>query len=468
MNADDIRWTTWEAFKSARHSLSVNLIATPHDDLATCGPGELIAAVREQYSQYDYVPVRQGGDIIGLLHLADGERSAAADEESVEEHAKPLSDDHLIGADASIVQYTRDVRDRPFRFVVSGTGISGFVTWSDLQQLPARAALFSLITGLETAMSKWIERRFHSDEEWLALLSCSRRQGVRDRLAAAKGSNSEMKPVLYTEFCDKVTVLRRGGFSKATRSRGDLKRTLKRIQDLRDAVAHANNYASSFEAACEVCDNTKSIEDIWKIIDGEIERGGRVPPDAGAPESVSSTPCDSPISRERVLEEVRRRYDRRVMSNLHRSEYVEALVTVALECRGWTRKNPWEGWTLEHASGIRLQVKQSAAAQSWGTGASKSTPQYNIAPRTGCWDEEEARWVPERGHLADIYVFAWHEENALVADQRDPSSWEFRVVARDELPPQKTIGLRPLRGLSSPCRIDALADAVDSICGSDL
>ena len=38
-----------------------------------------------------------------------------------------------------------------------------------------------------------------------------------------------------------------------------------------------------------------------------------------------------------VLSEVSRTYDRRVMNNVRRSEYVEAIVALALEDSGWTR-----------------------------------------------------------------------------------------------------------------------------------
>ena len=69
--------------------------------------------------------------------------------------------------------------------------------------------------------------------------------------------------------------------------------------------------------------------------------------------------------RAQVLVEVNRVYEHRVMNNVHRSDYVEAIVAVALADYGWTRKDPWDGWDCEHESGVRLEVKQSAAAQTW-------------------------------------------------------------------------------------------------------
>ena len=70
-------------------------------------------------------------------------------------------------------------------------------------------------------------------------------------------------------------------------------------------------------------------------------------------------------ARAQVLVEVSKAYKHRVMNNVHRSDYVEAMVAVALADYGRTRKDPWDGWDCEHDSGVPLEVKQSAAAQPW-------------------------------------------------------------------------------------------------------
>jgi len=166
-----------------------------------------------------------------------------------------------------------------------------------------------------------------------------------------------------------------------------------------------------------------------------------------------------------VLEEVSRPYKQRVMNNVHRSEYVEAIVALALKASGWTRMTPWDSWDLEHESGARLEVKQSAAAQAWKSPERQSPARFDIAPRTGYWDDEEECWVPKPGRHADLYVFAWHGADGDTADQRDAGSWEFYVVAERDLPKQKSIALNVLQGLTSPCGIDALAAAVDTVAG---
>lgn len=162
-----------------------------------------------------------------------------------------------------------------------------------------------------------------------------------------------------------------------------------------------------------------------------------------------------------MLAEVTRSYEQRVMNNVHRSEYAEAIVALALRDAGWMRMKPWDGWDCQHESGLRLEVKQSAAAQTWRNGENRTPPRFDIAPRKGFWGKEE-RWVSQPGRHADIYVFAWHGEPRKKADQRDPARWEFYVIAERALPgEQKTINLTALRNIAEPCRVENLAATVE-------
>ncbi len=176
--------------------------------------------------------------------------------------------------------------------------------------------------------------------------------------------------------------------------------------------------------------------------------------------------AEPPLSPASVLAEVGRTYDQPVMNNIRRSEYVEALLALALDGSGWTRKEPWEAWHFENESGGRLKIKQSAATQSWGgdrdLGAS---PRFSIAPAKGYWDDKQGLWVPEAGRHADVYVFAWHGGTGETADQRDPASWEFYVIAERDLPEQKSIALTAIRGVTSACDVGRLPAVVDAVLG---
>ena len=71
---------------------------------------------------------------------------------------------------------------------------------------------------------------------------------------------------------------------------------------------------------------------------------------------------------EQTLATVFGRYDRRVMNNIHRADYVECLVAMLLGpawTLPWTSAYDWAPWDLEHVSGARIEAKQAAARQPW-------------------------------------------------------------------------------------------------------
>lgn len=158
-----------------------------------------------------------------------------------------------------------------------------------------------------------------------------------------------------------------------------------------------------------------------------------------------------------------------VMENTYRGAYSEAQVGVLLG-DGWSSAGAdWGSYDfLYGATGTRLEVKSSAARQTWKQRGA-SVPTFDIAPRQGYYVDgaEVNEW---RGHeggagrSADIYVFAWHPVYDESCDQRDECQWEYFVAAADRLPPaQKTIRLSMLRPLCSEANAGTLRSVVDGL-----
>ena len=168
-----------------------------------------------------------------------------------------------------------------------------------------------------------------------------------------------------------------------------------------------------------------------------------------------------------ILTSLVRRYDCQVMNNTHRAEYVECLVAEFLGTgwtHPWTNGYDWAPWDIEHISGARLEIKQSAALQPWHVGNQTRTksPRFDIASRKGYWTRDGA-WIEGPERPADLYVFAWHgEERASVADHRSPDQWRFFVVPTHRLPErQDSIGLPGLKRLTDDVGYEALRFTVD-------
>ena len=173
----------------------------------------------------------------------------------------------------------------------------------------------------------------------------------------------------------------------------------------------------------------------------------------------------------RILDMLICRYDRPIMNNIQRGDYLECMIASTLWASwrlttedGWD----WAAWDCEHvSSGARLEIKQSAAKQSWDRESDRPrrNPAFDIAPRKGYWPKDSGRWVQAPGRPADLYIFAWHGRQDEHADHRDAGQWCFFVVAERSLPTgQKSIALSKLKKAAASCRVEELGSTVERTC----
>jgi hypothetical protein len=242
---------TGDVFETLHSGLTVNLISTPRDALMTCTRDETISAViKRNTEEFDFLPVVEKNlRFVGLFHAAETQQEEQACEH-ISQCFSPLSEENLIGADASILDFILDADQRPCRLVISGAKIMGLVSLSDLQRLPVRAALFALITGFEMTMATFIRKRYPEDSDWLQFLAKTRQRKVEDEKTKAKARDSYVDSLLFTQFCDKREIVKLQFPEDRRESLGE---ALIEIEKLRDNIAHANEYASSSSQAKSVC-----------------------------------------------------------------------------------------------------------------------------------------------------------------------------------------------------------------------
>ncbi|MGE4410065.1 MAG: hypothetical protein AB7D33_05785 [Sphingobium sp.] len=150
-----------------------------------------------------------------------------------------------------------------------------------------------------------------------------------------------------------------------------------------------------------------------------------------------------------------------LVTNVLRGQVAEAIIALALEPEwGWCSAD-YSGWDFERPDGLRLEVKQSAARQSWGT-TRPSKAIFDVAARTGHW-EGGTEWIAGVGRAAHLYIFAHHAIYDDHADHRDPSQWDFYVTPTSALPDIKQISLGTIKTITTAVSINALAAAVRSI-----
>lgn len=254
-----------DVFKTLHAGLTVALIATPRKELMTCFPSETVSEVIARNTEpFDFLPVVERDDndmerIIGLCPAASFS-DCKNDPSSVSEHFDRLSEEYLIGDSASILDFVKSADAHPCRLVVSGGTIAGLVSLSDLQKLPVRAALFALITGFEMTMAEAIEVRLQKEANWLACLDRDRQRDIRKQIYRSKRDDGYVNELLFTTFKDKTTII----LKKLTPSEKQepLEKKLTDLRELRNKLAHANEYASTPVHARNVC---AAIRDLLEI-----------------------------------------------------------------------------------------------------------------------------------------------------------------------------------------------------------
>ena len=150
-----------------------------------------------------------------------------------------------------------------------------------------------------------------------------------------------------------------------------------------------------------------------------------------------------------------------VIQNDFRGLVAETIVESALEPTWRCCSGDWLGWDFEHLDRTRLEVKQSAARQTWTAPKRPSPATFDIRTRSGFYIGNE--WHPGVGRHAHIYVFAYHPIADTATNHLDPNQWVFYVLAAERLPANKTIGLARVTSLAPAAGWEALLAAVELI-----
>jgi len=156
-------------------------------------------------------------------------------------------------------------------------------------------------------------------------------------------------------------------------------------------------------------------------------------------------------------------FGRPLVTNVLRAQLVEAMIALVLEPDWRWCGGDYAPCDFERPDGMRLEVKQSAARQSWST-EKPSKAIFDVAARTG--RNEAHGWVEEYGRAAHIYVFAHHPTFDDTADHRDPMQWQFYVVPTTVLPDVKQIALGTIKTMAEAVPISTLAETVSVVAST--
>jgi len=214
--------------------LRVAQIATFNLDSCTEDQDASVVLGSPALSDFDQIPVRHKSRVIGVL-----ERNGTA-KGSVRESMRPLDDSLLVSSDEPLTRFVPLLKKHPYRLVLVGTEIKGIVTRSDIAKAPVRLLAFTLVSHLEMIMTDLIRKRCPDDQDVLRSLDEQRRKKLESRLKRKRGQNLVLAVIELADLSDKRYVLSEicGLGQKALHE-------LKEIEELRNAVAHARDYAKT-------------------------------------------------------------------------------------------------------------------------------------------------------------------------------------------------------------------------------
>ena len=163
---------------------------------------------------------------------------------TVRESMRILDDSLLVSSDEPLTRFVPLLKKDSYRLVLVGTEIKGIVTRSDIAKAPVRLLAFTLVSHLEMLITDMIREHCPDDQAVLRHLRHDPlgHKKLEGRLKRKRTHNLLSPVIELADLSDKRCVLSAifGLGRKAVQE-------LKEIEELRNAVAHARDYARTDE-----------------------------------------------------------------------------------------------------------------------------------------------------------------------------------------------------------------------------
>ncbi len=153
---------------------------------------------------------------------------------------RPITVEDVISGSTPIDKAIQLLTRRPFYFVLDPHCIRKILTVSDLNRLPVRTYLHTLLDHLEGLLAEWIEQAF-LENSWKTSLSGKRQESIQGLHEQKRREDFDTRLIDCTTLSDKATIIGKsdrlqGELSQPTRSA--FKKRLKPIKRLRNRLAH--------------------------------------------------------------------------------------------------------------------------------------------------------------------------------------------------------------------------------------
>jgi hypothetical protein len=194
-----------------------------------------IASQKMSQSNYDAMGVTTEGVVEGYVLRSDLNGGVVGD------GILPFGDEDVLSDIEPLSNLLLKLHGREYYFVQVLGRVGGIVRKTDCQKAPIRMWLFGLITLLEMQITRLIRERYPGSG-WERALTRNRISRARNRFRSRAKKNQEINVIECLELPDKVSIVSKDELLRRElgfRSVGHASKTLRRVIDLRNDIAHA-------------------------------------------------------------------------------------------------------------------------------------------------------------------------------------------------------------------------------------
>jgi hypothetical protein len=148
--------------------------------------------------------------------------------------------DDLIAGSTPISEVIGLLSNRPFYFVLHTCLITKIVTTADLNRLPVRTYLHTVLDHVEWLLAEWIQSTF-PNSEWMTLLSESAQLKIRQLHETKRSEDFDTRLIDCTTLTQKAVVVEKSDELVRRLSRGgepSFRKAFQRVKRLRNRLGH--------------------------------------------------------------------------------------------------------------------------------------------------------------------------------------------------------------------------------------
>jgi hypothetical protein len=106
-------------------------------------------------------------------------------------------------------------------------------------------------------MADLIKAKLPDQSAWMSMLKPARLDKIQQEISIAHAKDAFVDALLFTQFADKAEIMKR--LKPLAVNGAAFERRLRHFENLRNSLAHANEYASSPDQAKDVCNVVREL-----------------------------------------------------------------------------------------------------------------------------------------------------------------------------------------------------------------